>query len=317
MKKGKWTDDEILYLKNNYQSKDIKEICNYLDRNINSVWYKASSLKLKYRDVFMEMINILHENNYEMLSTNYENVKSLYSIKCLKHNFEKQTTGDNIMRRKFGCPYCKSEKIHDSLVTDVNIVRNKFIEKGLIPKFNDDDYINNKTPLKYLCQTHNDEYQYISYDSLCKSMFGCIYCAAQYRGKKYCGEKHHSWKGGIENPKQKQRETPEYRKWLRLIFKRDNYTCQCCGARNGNGYTVNLRGHHLLPFATYEDKRFDVDNGITLCDKCHDVKYEGSFHNIYGTHNNTPEQLYEYIENYKKLHKESQNNDSLLLCSNE
>ena len=196
-------------------------------------------------------------------------------------------------------------------------VRNKFIEKGLIPKFNDDDYINNKTPLKYLCQTHNDEYQYISYDSLCKSMFGCIYCAAQYRGKKYCGEKHHSWKGGIENPKQKQRETPEYRKWLRLIFKRDNYTCQCCGARNGNGYTVNLRGHHLLPFATYEDKRFDVDNGITLCDKCHDVKYEGSFHNIYGTHNNTPEQLYEYIENYKKLHQESQNQGSLLLCSNE
>ena len=129
-------------------------------------------------------------------------------------------------------------------------------------------------------------------------------------------EKHPRWKGGITDQCKLLRNSDEYEFWRDKVFKRDNYTCQCCGARNGNGYTVNLRGHHLLPFATYEDKRFDVDNGITLCDKCHDVKYEGSFHNIYGTHNNTPEQLYEYIENYKKLHKESQN-DSLLLCSNE
>ena len=317
MKKGKWSEEEILYLKNNYQTKDINEICLYLDRTLDSVRYKASKLGIKSKDIFLEIKNELHNNNYEMLSTEYNGIKAFYDIKCIKHNFKKKSTGDCILQRKYGCPYCKSDKIHSSLITDIEVVREVFINKGLIPKFENDEYINNKTPLKYLCPKHNNDYQYITFDSLNRSMFGCIYCAGQYRGENYCGEKHHMWKGGVVNEKQKLRETPEYSQWLKAIFKRDNYMCQCCGARDGNGYTVHLRGHHLLPFATYEDKRFDVDNGITLCDKCHDVKYEGSFHNIYGTHNNTPEQLYEYIENYKKLHKESQNNDSLLLCSNE
>ena len=54
-----------------------------------------------------------------------------------------------------------------------------------------------------------------------------------------------------------------------------------------------------------------ADLGITLNKDIHIL-----FHRLYGKGNNTPEQLYEYIENYKKLHKESQNSDSLLLCSN-
>ena len=37
----------------------------------------------------------------------------------------------------------------------------------------------------------------------------------------------------------------------------------------------------------------------------HDVKFDGSFHNIYGTHDNTSEQLQEFISNYRnklKMH---------------
>lgn len=295
MAKGTWTEDEILYLKNNYQSKTIEEICNYLDRKPDSVRYKASKLGIKSKDYFQSIINKLHENDYEMLSTEYINANSYYDIKCLKHNFIKQSTGNCIMQGRFRCPYCKSEIIRKSLTNDVNSVRSKFIEMGLIPKFEDNDYVNNKSQLKYLCPKHNEDYQYISFDSLNRSMFGCVYCAAQYRGKNYCGEKHYMWKGGIENPKQKLRETPQYKAWLRSIFKRDCYTCQSCGARDGNGYTIHLRGHHILPFANYEKYRLDVDNGITLCDKCHDPKFIGSFHNIYGSHNNTPQQLQEYL----------------------
>lgn len=43
--------------------------------------------------------------------------------------------------------------------------------------------------------------------------------------------------------------------------------------------------------------RYDVNNGITLCIDCHDSSKDGSFHNLYGTHNNTIEQLREYILN--------------------
>lgn len=36
-------------------------------------------------------------------------------------------------------------------------------------------------------------------------------------------------------------------------------------------------------------------NGMCLCENCHAVKIDGSFHNLYGTFDNTPEQLEEYI----------------------
>lgn len=80
-----------------------------------------------------------------------------------------------------------------------------------------------------------------------------------------------------------------------FVFDRDNYTCQCCGKRGGN-----LNAHHLYNFSEYKDLRYDVSNGITLCEKCHLINYSGSFHAIYGEHNNTPEQVYEFINNYKE-----------------
>ena len=298
-KQGKFSTEEIDFLKENYCKLDIQEICNILDRTKDSIRYKASKLKLKSRNIFEELKEILKDNNYEMLSSEYLGIKAHYDIRCIKHDYSKKSTGDCILQDRYGCPYCKSEKIHTKNITDINIVREEFIKKGLIPKFEDDDYIDNKTPLKYLCPIHNEEYQYITYESLRRSICGCVYCAGKFRGENYCGEKHHMWKGGIVNTKQKLRETPEYKQWLRSVFKRDNYTCQCCGARDGCGHTVHLRGHHIKSFALYENERFDIDNGITLCDKCHDVKFDGSFHNIYGTHDNTSEQLQEFISNYK------------------
>ena len=81
------------------------------------------------------------------------------------------------------------------------------------------------------------------------------------------------------------------------IRKRDNYTCQACGDSKGG----NLNAHHIKNFIDNESLRLDVNNGITLCKNCHSPEIEGSFHYLYGTHNNTKEQLEEYIQNKKKL----------------
>ena len=91
------------------------------------------------------------------------------------------------------------------------------------------------------------------------------------------------------------RNNTYYKEWVREVFKRDNFTCQCCGKHGGN-----LNAHHLYNFSEYENLRYDVENGITLCEECHLVNYPNSFHSIYGERNNTPEQVYEFIENYKK-----------------
>jgi len=52
-----------------------------------------------------------------------------------------------------------------------------------------------------------------------------------------------------------------------MVFKRDNYTCQHCGSGKVGGR--KLHTHHIKPFATHPDLRFEMSNLITLCDKCH------------------------------------------------
>lgn len=83
------------------------------------------------------------------------------------------------------------------------------------------------------------------------------------------GEKNGMWKGGTTDKNQIIRTTLKYKKWRKDVFERDNYTCQLCGARSGNGKAVCLEAHHLKRFSEFPEKRFDVDNGITLCKKCH------------------------------------------------
>lgn len=68
-----------------------------------------------------------------------------------------------------------------------------------------------------------------------------------------------------------QRRTMQYVNWRDSVFKRDDYTCQDCGQRGGE-----LNAHHLLGFKRYPKYRYEVDNGITLCKKCHKNRHKGT-----------------------------------------
>lgn len=92
------------------------------------------------------------------------------------------------------------------------------------------------------------------------------------------GPNSHSWKGGITSLKMKIRALPEYIKWRKLIFVRDNFTCNSCGVRGGR-----LNADHINPFSKIilenkientNDARnctslWDTNNGRTLCVTCH------------------------------------------------
>lgn len=82
------------------------------------------------------------------------------------------------------------------------------------------------------------------------------------RGQK--GQFHWNWKGGITPQNQRLRGSGRYRNWRDAVFARDDYTCQCCGQRGGV-----LNAHHISPWAEDTERRFDVSNGITLCERCH------------------------------------------------
>lgn len=78
------------------------------------------------------------------------------------------------------------------------------------------------------------------------------------------GENHWNWQGGIAKERDLIKILPEYKQWVKSVFKRDNYTCQRCLKRGGN-----LCAHHIIPFSVASKERFEISNGATLCEPCH------------------------------------------------
>lgn len=143
-------------------------------------------------------------------------------------------------------------------------------------------------------------------------VFNCEYCGKESSVKKShfesfehhfcskeCKNKFHSENiKGKDNPnynpnitdeeREKGRNIEGYTEWIKAVYEKDNYTCQCCGDNKGG----NLNAHHLNGYNWDKGHRTDVDNGICLCKKCHD-----ELHKIYGYGYNTIAQFKEFLFN--------------------
>lgn len=83
---------------------------------------------------------------------------------------------------------------------------------------------------------------------------------------------HNFWKGGVSKEYKKRYYDVEYKYWRMRVFERDNFTCQFCGIRG-----VYVTAHHIKSFAHYPDLRYELTNGVTLCEDCHKLtdNYKG------------------------------------------
>jgi hypothetical protein len=109
-------------------------------------------------------------------------------------------------------------------------------------------------------QTYNHNQKYCSHECL-------------WTGKEYPkGPDAPRWKDGSSLKNDRARSSGQLSRWRRLVYKRDNFTCQVCGKTN-----CYLNAHHIKHFADNEKLRFDVDNGVTLCVECHGEKHGRDF----------------------------------------
>lgn len=108
---------------------------------------------------------------------------------------------------------------------------------------------------KFLAKTSEDKY--------C-----CIECYNKNRHMP-TKENHWNWQGGksLQNDR---RDSVEYKNWRLKVYERDNYKCVQCGSKE------KLNAHHIKSWKNYPNLRYDINNGITLCEKCH-IKYHQQY----------------------------------------
>jgi hypothetical protein len=216
--------------------------------------------------------NINQKNKKGVLNSNYKGgIKSINCNYCGVVFYPK-----NYQKRKYCSTICSSK-------SNLGVVRDN--SKAVLAKKIKSKNNPNK---KCLCGNKKDLkskkclicYRLELKEKLLK--INCFNCGKviikRYSNKKYCnkicfsnhlqlimkGANNPNWKNGCKLENQKERDTKRHKDWIASVFERDNYTCVKCLKTGGQ-----LNAHHIFPWAKFKSKRFDLDNGLTLCVKCH------------------------------------------------
>jgi hypothetical protein len=237
----------------------------------------------KQRLNFEDVSKYFLDNNCVLLSeeSEYKTVESKLRYVCSCGN-ESTVRFGNFKFNNARCKKCGDKRAHEKQKIPYSVVYGYFQEHGctLIST----EYINNQSSLEFICScgrlahTTFDSFKDTRNNQRCNA---CGYDATR-------GNKSHFWNPLLtDEDRFGNRNHPDYAPWRRSIYMRDNYTCQCCGDNKGG----NLNAHHLDGWNWCKERRFDVSNGITLCDTCHN-----KFHNIFGYGENREIQFKEWLD---------------------
>lgn len=124
---------------------------------------------------------------------------------------------------------------------------------------------------KHICYCCIDCGNRITYNSALYGNGRCRPCSNKLRN--FVGENNPHWKKSLTNKERtKRRNLISNEVWIKAVLVRDNYTCQNC-----NQYGGRLVAHHINGYHWCKELRFEVYNGITFCQDCHN-----KFHKKYG-----------------------------------
>jgi len=252
---------------------------------------------IKRKHDFQYIKEKFEEFNCKLLEFEYLGCYQSLHFKCHCGNIEIMTYINFLESKQ--CHQCNKQHVKDLKKLSIEFVKKQFLLNGC--KLLENVYINNHTLIKYRCECGNVDF--ITYNAF---QYGerCNKCKPERISKslkengnlkpKY-GSDHPNWNSNLtDEERQKNRDILENEIWRKEVFERDNYTCQIC-----EQHGKKLCAHHLDGYHWAIDKRFDVNNGITLCKDCHK-----EFHHIFGYKNNTEKQFILFKNNQINIKQE-------------
>lgn len=238
--------------------------CDYCNKEYDIPWYQYTAMKRKeiiHKDACSSCCEIKAS---ESIKKKYGGHKEMHSAT------NEQRTATNIKRYGVSNVFASNE------------IKSRIIETNM-----------KKYGVKYTQQSPEIRNKTIA---TCREKYGVENYIELFKGE-FVGENSPCWKNDVMYERA-ERATHRYIEWRKSIFDRDKYTCQKCFLRNGNGKVVILHAHHIKNWNDYPEVRFNVENGITMCQSCHML-----FHSIYGKKNNNDCQLQEYLNFNTQLDK--------------
>jgi hypothetical protein len=233
---------------------------------------KLSAAKQKY--TYEDVKKYFEQHGCTLLSTQYNGPLEKLSYVCVCGT--QSTTTWSKFKSGHRCKSCRAVKAANARRKyTMDEVKELFAQQGKT-LLEIGEFRNSLQPLRYICAC--GEESTITLNNFLKGK-DCYTC----RNKKISESKKDPTL--TDEEREERRMRPGIGVWRRAVFKRDHYTCQCCGKRG-----VRLNAHHIENYADNKELRAQVSNGITLCKQCHD-----DFHAKYGKRNNTREQLLEYL----------------------
>lgn len=250
------------------------------------------------------------KKDYILISQEFIKSSSPLKYICPMHPNKIQQISYNRFSNGQGCFDCGRKDIHDKLRLDFNFIKNRFKDMNYL--LLETKYINNETPMKYICLKHISEgVKTVKFKHILFTNSGCRTCGYE----KNSGENNAYWKGGVSTVSNYLRK--KIISWKKDSMANCNYKCVITG--NKFDAIHHLYGFDLIieelfkitEFPIYqiigeytniqlkelENKCVELHNkyslGVCLAKNVHDL-----FHSIYGRGQNTPEQFEEFKQRY-------------------
>ena len=215
-----------------------------------SVWERLDRL-----DVINKKEKEFTDDDVRILIEKYNKYADEGKLEDLAKIFNKDKT--NVVRKakRFGLTNKRRKKRYASYTdAELKILFEEYKNAKNLRQFCKEKNISSATLWKEFNRLFPDEYERVGQEKLIKSR-----CR---------GALHYKWEGGKSL---RFYNSPEYHQWRNAVLKRDKYICQHCGGKKCKEKALNA--HHIKSATAYPELRTDVNNGLTLCKRCHEKEH--------------------------------------------